>query len=207
MTTRPALTAQTLALATLLAASLQPALAQRASAVTYDPYNAQVDPLPSGCTFIAHRRDGPPRTRPVAVQLGRFPDPAPTAQALPRIDPSPLVRPVVYTYTFSNLGLKIPNDIAGVFVVSSVRTTVYMGPTTAYPVASDRVLNGVNGVSWSSSVNETRASLSVPFNNTWLVRNVSTGSWQNDAATPGYTTWVGFDCTVTVRPIVTTVAQ
>jgi hypothetical protein len=206
MTTRPALPVQTFALAAVLAACLQPALAQRGGTTTQtDPYNAQVDPLPSGCIFIGDRRDGPPRSRPVAVQLGKFPDPAPMAQALPRIDPSPLVRQVAFSYTFSNLGLKIPSDIAGVFYISSVRTTVHMGPTTAYPVASDRTISSVNSVSWTSSATETRALLSVPFNNTWLVRNISHGRWQNDAATPGYLSTVGFDCLVTVRPPTMTV--
>ena len=71
--------------------------------------------------------------------------------------PLPLPLPqVAYSDTFTRLGLRIPPTSAGSFRVTSVRTTVYAGPTTADPVASDRIVIGTDGAAGVGSVTQAR---------------------------------------------------
>ena len=206
MTTRPASPAKTLALAAVLAACLPPALAQKAPIVTqaYDPYTAQVDPLPKDCNFLPGKFiDGsPPRARPVAVQKPALPImTATTAQVVPVLPASPGYRQVAYSYNVARLSWKIPGLYVGIFHVDNVRVAVYKGPTTAFPMASDRTTYAVDNIFWSNSVGEAAGSIpSALYNNVWLVRITSTGKWQEGWGAPWVTAVIGMDCTIAIKP-------
>jgi hypothetical protein len=201
------------AAAALLGVCLQPTQAQVLGTVItattgtmVDPYNEPVVPLPSNCYFLtAIIPDGAPRPRPSVTTATYFYNPylSTSAQVVAPGQLKAGFRRVAYSYNFTQLGLSIPNLLIGIFRVESVRTTVYEGPGPAFPLVSDRTALGVNNVSWSSSAGEAPtggiASKSV-FQNTWLVRNISTGTLERapNTFTPNFT--VGFECLVSVRP-------
>ena len=116
--------------------------------------------------------------------------------------PLPLpLRQVAYSDTFTRLGLRIPPTSAGSIRVTSVRTTVYAGPTTADPVASDRIVIGTDGAAGVGSVIQARTTGPVPgFGNTWLVCNISTGRWTHADGAPEAKATIGMQCTVAVTP-------
>jgi len=215
MTNRPARSARTarsasaLAVAALLAAGLQPAWAQRAVVVTqaYDPYNAEVEPLPQNCNFVEVTiPDGPPRARPVLQKPKTNPFSAASAQVVAGAMLPLGMRQVAYSYSFTRLALRIPGNYQGVFTPTSVRTVVYMGPTSAHPVASDRSVAGVDSVAWANSVTQSRGADGL-MQNTWLVRNTTDGWWQAGWGMPFAPARVGMDCTVAVKPAATPINQ
>ena len=199
------------AVAALALGGLLPAQAQFTSDITrtttttaIDPYNAEVEPLPADCNFLAvFIPDGPPRARPVLQKPKRPSIGAGSAQVVAGSWLPLGMRQVAYSYSFTRLGLRIPGDYEGVFAPRSVRTTVFMGPTSAHPVASDRTVAGVDSVSWSNSVTQSRGTNGV-MQNTWLVRNITTGWWQQSWGMPFMPAQVGMECVVTVKPASTT---
>lgn len=198
--------AHILATAALLAACLQPAVAQKAAVVTQaaDPYSAPVDLPPRDCNApVLVAFDGsPPRTRPVALQPQVVPQGyATSAQVVPNVPVNRGGRQVAFSYNVSRLSWIKPSIYLGIFSVQSARVVVYKGPTSAYPVASDLTTVGVDSVASVNSVSESAGpNPSAPYNNTWLVRVTSTGKWQDDWSMPWETDAITLDCNMTIRP-------
>ncbi len=166
-----------------------------------DAYTGPVEPLPSDCNFSeVSIPNGIPRVRPVLQKPGSSALIATSAQVVPGVPLPAGWRQVAYSYTFTRLGLRIPPFYAGSFRVTSVRTTVYKGPTTADPVASDRILTGTDSAAGVGSVTQSWGNGPVAgFSNTWLVRNISTGWWTNAFGAPEAMATVGMQCTMAVK--------
>lgn len=211
--TRPTsrtLTAATLLAASLLPASLPTAMAQKTggAAIVYNDYFGPVDPPPNDCNFGGVIIDGAPRVRPVLQKL----NPLVTSTSAQVVSGVPMTlgyRQVAYSYTFTRLRLVFPPIYAGMFLVDSVRTVVHAGPTRAYPIASDRTVTGIDNVSLVNSVSQKLATGTdaAAINNTWLVRNITTGRWRSDPYLPLTFAQVGMDCVMTVKPAATSVLQ
>lgn len=196
--------------AALLAASMLPAMAQKTggAALLFDDYFGQVDPPPNDCNFSGHIIDSPPRVRPVLQK----PNPLVTSTKAQVVSGAILplgYRQVAYSYTFTRLRLVFPPIYAGVFLVDSVRTVVHAGPSSAYPVASDRTVTGVDNVSLANSVAQrlTTGTGAAAINDTWLVRNITTGRWRSDPYMPLTYAQVSMACVMTVKPASTLVFQ
>ena len=162
----------------------------------------QVEPLPFGCEFDAVWVDGVPRTRPAMQLTNSPPSGVAFAQVVPTVPLPPGDRQVAYFYDFPRLRLQMQPFDQGVFLIDSVRTIVHMGPTSAYPVASDRTVARTDPVRFSNSVTQHLASGdgSYYINNTWLIRNISNGRWQPGPNAPTTHAQVHIACLVRVVP-------
>ncbi|MDH4393781.1 MAG: hypothetical protein QE285_20445 [Aquabacterium sp.] len=212
MSAHPHSTSRSLVTAALLAASLLPVMAQKTGglgALVYNDYFGPVEPPPNDCNFFeVHIPDGAPRVRPVLQRL----NPLITSTQAQVVAGAVLprgYRQVAYSYSFNRLRLVFPPIYGGLFLVSSVRTVVHAGPTSAYPVASDRTVTGVDSVSFANSVAQrlTSGTGASAINNTWLVRNITTGRWRSEPYMPLTYAQVSMACMMTVKPAATPVLQ
>lgn len=162
----------------------------------------QAEALPVGCDFDGIWVDGAPRTRPVMQLTSATPSGLAFAQVVPNVPLPPGDRQVAYFYDFPRLRLQMQPFDQGLFLIDSVRTIVHMGPTSAYPVASDRTVARTDPVRFSNSVTQHLASGdgSGAINNTWLLRNISIGRWQPAPNATTVRAEVQIACVVHVRP-------
>jgi hypothetical protein len=212
MPAQPRRTTQAIVTAALLAASLLPVMAQKTGGLAgwvYNDYFGPVDPPPNDCNFFeVNIPDGAPRVRPVLQRL----NPLITSTQAQVVAGAVLplgYRQVAYSYSFNRLRLVFPPNHGGMFLVNSVRTIVHAGPTSAYPVASDRTVTGVDSVSLANSMAQrlTAGAGAAAINNTWLVRNITTGRWRSEPNMPLEYAQVSMHCVLTVKPAGTLVLR
>ena len=212
MTSRVTFLGRAAGLTALLVCASGASQAAPVGGTIYTIYDGPVVPLPKGCKFVVSTLGGGipdlvPRSRPYVVALNPNPPPATSAQVVSNT-PMPLgYRSVAFSYNFSNTNLMIPQAL-GVFKVDTVASTVYMGPTTTYPVASYQSRrDGTNSISWAATATEGIAPKATSFQNSWLVSVQSTGTWTNSLKDPTLPATVVFECVMTVKPAPTPVLQ
>ena len=198
-------------LTALLACAVSASQAAPVGGTSNTIYDGPVVPLPKGCRFVVTALgvipDLVPRSRPVVVTENPNPPPATSAQVVPYALVPLGYRSVAFSYSFSNTNLMIPQAL-GVFKVDTVSATVYMGPTTTYPVASTQTRrDGSNSITWAATATEGRAPKATSFQNSWLVNVQSTGTWTNSLKEPTLPATVAFECVMTVKPAPTPVLQ
>ncbi len=199
-------------LAALLICAANPANSAPVGDTKFTVYDGPVLALPKGCKFVTSSLGGGipdlvPRSRPYIVTLNPNPPPTTSAQVVANT-PMPLgYRSVAFSYNFSNTNLMIPQAL-GVFKVDTVAATVYMGPTTTYPVASMQTRrDGTNSIAWAATATEGIVPKATSFQNSWLVSVQSTGTWTNSLKDPTLPASVTFECVMTVKPAPTPVLQ
>jgi hypothetical protein len=175
----------------------------------WQDYVGPVDALPNDCNFSGHIIESMIRERPVLQKPNPLAAKATSAQVVAGVPPQWGFRQVAYRYTFTRLRLLYPPIYQGLFLVDSVRTIVHKGPTSAYPVASDTSVQGTDQVAFVNSVGQQLASGTgaAAINNTWLVRNITTGRWRAAPGMPLTFAQVSMACTVTVQPAASSVLQ
>ncbi len=199
-------------LTALLVCAISPAISAPVGGTTYTVYDGPVLALPKGCKFVASLLgqgipDLVPRSRPYVVTENPNPPPPTSAQVVPYALVPLGYRSVAFSYNFSNTNLMIPQAL-GVFKVNTVAATVFMGPTTAYPVASYQTRSdGTASIAWAGTATEGLAPKATSFQNSWLVSVQSTGTWTNSLKDPTLPASVVFECAMPVKPAPTPVLQ
>ena len=211
MTSRAQVSSHAACLTALLVCAISPAVSAPIGGTTYTVYDGPVLALPKGCKFVASSLGGipdlVPRSRPYVVAENPNPPPATSAQVVPYALVPLGYRSVAFSYNFSNTNLMIPQAL-GVFKVNTVEATVFMGPTTTYPVASYQTRrDGTASIAWTGTATEGLAPKATSFQNSWLVSVQSTGTWTNSLKDPTLPASVVFECAMTVKPAPTPVLQ
>jgi hypothetical protein len=115
--------------------------------------------------------------------------------------PPPLRRNVSFTYSISGMDRVLPTNFAGTFHVWNTRVQVFGGYGTPFgPVLQrDHSMPTSSGAAGAGSTVQTVDPYYGTFDNTWMMRVISSG-WQVAApgATPQAAT-VAIDCTLNIR--------